>query len=97
MGAALAGLHRPSGEGTGIPVSTDRRLFDVIEVPFDDPAAIRVIAEGKTLPNAEAIVTNAVMRRGVESSYFTTRPSEAHEGRASMEVEGGHTSNQLSQ
>ena len=46
-------------------------LFDVIEV-FDDGTE-RVIAEGKTEPNAEAIVSMAVMRRGVDHSYFTTR------------------------
>lgn len=52
------------------------KLYDVIEVSFDDPDDVRVIAEGKTLENAEAIVGMAVMRRGVETSYFTTRPAE---------------------
>jgi hypothetical protein len=47
------------------------RLFDVIEV-FDDGSE-RVIAEGRTEDNAEAIVAMAVMRRGVEHSHFTTR------------------------
>lgn len=31
---------------------------------------VRVIAEGKTFLNAEAIVAMAVIRRGVEESFF---------------------------
>lgn len=54
----------------------ERSLVDVIEVSLSDPNEIRVIAERKTPDQAEAIVSMAVMRRGVEHSYFTTRPSE---------------------
>ena len=32
---------------------------------------VRLIAEGKTLRNAEAIVNMAVMRRGVETEFFS--------------------------
>lgn len=52
-------------------------LADVIEVSLDNPNDVkRVIAERKTPENAEAIVKMAVIRRGVETSYFTTRPSQ---------------------
>ena len=54
-------------------------LYDVIEVSFDSPDSVRVIAENKSKQNAEAIVSLAVMRRGVESSYFTIRPTEGTE------------------
>lgn len=49
--------------------------LDVIEVSIDHPDDVRIIAERKSPEEAEAIVMMAVMRRGVESSFFTTRPS----------------------
>lgn len=51
------------------------QLFDVIEVSDSDPNDVRLIAERKTERDAEAIIGMAVLRRGVEHSYFTTRPS----------------------
>lgn len=45
-------------------------LFDVIEIEHAIPNRIRVIDTDKTEENAEAIVKMAVMRRGVEHSFF---------------------------
>jgi len=50
-------------------------LLDVIEVEFKPPHKVRVIDTKKTEKNAEAIVEMAVMRRGVEHSFFTTVPA----------------------
>lgn len=44
--------------------------FDVIEVPFAQPHHVRVIASNKTAKDADAIERMAVMRRGVEDSFF---------------------------
>ena len=48
-------------------------LFDVIEIA--NPENVRVIAEGKTERNADAIVKMAVIRRGVEAHFFMTVPA----------------------
>ena len=50
-------------------------MLDVIEVQIKAPHTVRVIAEDKSEKNAEAIVEMAVMRRGVEHSFFTTAPT----------------------
>jgi hypothetical protein len=47
-------------------------LLDVIEVEFAAPHRVRRIATDKTPENAEATVKMAVMRRGVQSHFFTT-------------------------
>jgi hypothetical protein len=47
-------------------------LYDVIEVC--DDGTERTIAEDKDERNAEAIRDMAVIRRGVEHSFFTIRP-----------------------
>lgn len=44
-------------------------LYDVIAINIDT-RKVRLISQGKTLPNAEAIVKMAVMRRGVEEEFF---------------------------
>ena len=49
-------------------------LFDVIEKDFKGNR-VSVIAQEKTKENAEAIVEMAVIRRGVENTFFTTRPT----------------------
>ena len=49
-------------------------LFDVIEVDFETHK-VRVLETGKSERNAEAVVQMAVMRRGVERSFFTTAPA----------------------
>ena len=51
------------------------RLFDVIEVRFAKPRTVRLIDTRKTERNAEAIINMAVMRRGVETSFYTTVPA----------------------
>lgn len=50
-------------------------LLDVLEVQLAPPHKVRVIDTEKTERNAEAIVKMAVMRRGVECSFFTTAPA----------------------
>ena len=45
-------------------------MYDVIEVNLQDKT-VQVIAESKTLRNAEAIIDMAVIRRGVEDSFYT--------------------------
>ena len=49
-------------------------LYDVIAVSIDT-SKVRILAEKKTLPNAEAIVSMAVMRRGVDGEYYTEVPA----------------------
>lgn len=48
-------------------------LFDVVAVNLTTGAE-RTIATGKTEKNAEAIVSMAVTRRGVEVEFFKTVP-----------------------
>ncbi len=50
-------------------------LLDVVEVQIKAPHRIRVIERNKSEQNAEAIVKMAVMRRGVEDSFFMTKPA----------------------
>ena len=45
------------------------KLYDVVAVNLKT-SKIRLMAEKKTLRNAEAIVSMAVMRRGVEEEFF---------------------------
>ena len=62
------------------------KLFDVLAVNLNT-LTVRVIADNKTERNAEAIITMAVMRRGVEEEFFvetsagTYTPGEAWSGR----------------
>ena len=44
-------------------------LWDVVAVNVDS-RKVRMIAEGKSAKNAEAIVMMAVSRRGVEEEFF---------------------------
>lgn len=48
-------------------------LYDVVAVNIESKL-VRLIAEDKTLENAEAIVTMAVMRRGVDEEFFAEVP-----------------------
>jgi len=43
--------------------------YDVVAVNIET-RIVRVLATDKTLPNAEAIVKMAVMRRGVDEEFF---------------------------
>ena len=49
-------------------------LFDVISVGIET-GRIRVINPNLTAENAEAVEMMVVMRRGVDSEYFTTVPA----------------------
>lgn len=44
-------------------------MYDVVAVDMNSNT-VRLIAKGKTLANAEAIVAMAVMRRGIEEEFF---------------------------
>ena len=48
-------------------------LYDVVAVNIETDK-VRVIAERKTLPNAEAIVKMAVIRRGVIEEFYSEAP-----------------------
>lgn len=47
--------------------------YSVVEKEIAAPNAEKVIAENKSKDDAEAIVRMAVVRRGVEKSFFFTR------------------------
>lgn len=46
-------------------------MFDVLEVKVADGYPVRVIATNKDEKNAEAIVSMAVHRRGIDGQFFT--------------------------
>ncbi len=50
-------------------------LFDVIEVQIKPPHDERVMETGLTEENAEAYIKFAVIRRGVETSFYKKRPT----------------------
>lgn len=50
------------------------KLFDVVAVDLKT-YKVRFMAQGKTERNAEAVVTMAVMRRGVEDEFFVKVPA----------------------
>lgn len=50
-------------------------LYDVVAVNMDTRRVTALYAERKTLRNAEAIVTMAVMRRGVDEEFYAEVPS----------------------
>lgn len=49
-------------------------LFDVYEVEIRPPNNCRLMQAGLPKEDAEAFVKMAVMRRGVENHFYTTRP-----------------------
>jgi hypothetical protein len=51
------------------------QLYDVVGVQIGGKSTVRMMAEGKTIPNAEAIVKMAVMRRGVNDEFFCEVPA----------------------
>ena len=51
--------------------------FDVVEVTFGGKV-INVVAVEKTARSAEAIVDMAVLRRGVDRSFFASVPASTH-------------------
>lgn len=57
------------------------KLYDVIEVGMEKPHPVRIIDKGKTLKNADAIISMAVTRRGVEGHFFTSvKPGSYKDG-----------------
>ena len=50
------------------------QLYDVVQVNLES-GEIRLMGEGKTQRNAEAIEKMAIMRRGVEDQFFTLVPA----------------------
>jgi len=53
-------------------------LYDVVAVNLEtnkETNKVRFMAQGKTLPNAEAIVSMAVMRRGLDEEFFAEVPA----------------------
>ena len=48
-------------------------MFDVVAVNIKT-GIVRLMAQSKSQPNAEAIVKMAVMRRGVEDEFFADVP-----------------------
>ena len=51
------------------------QLFDVVEVQIKAPHEWRVMETRLTKENADAYIKMAVIRRGVEHSFYTTQPS----------------------
>jgi hypothetical protein len=49
------------------------KFFDVVEVNTST-LEVRVIARDKSEADAEAIIQMAVIRRGVEESFYTSAP-----------------------
>jgi hypothetical protein len=57
-----------------------QHMYDVVAVNIQT-GRVRLMAESKDHDNAEAIVTMAVMRRGVEEEFYSKVPAGAyHEG-----------------
>ena len=53
---------------------TKTELYDVLAVNIAT-LKVRLMAEKKTLPNAEAIVSMAVLRRGVDEEFYAEVPT----------------------
>lgn len=51
------------------------QLYDVVAVDMDTNKVASLFGEKKTLPNAEAIVKMAVMRRGVDGQFYAEVPA----------------------
>ena len=51
--------------------------YDVVAVKFSG-RTVRLIAEDKTLENAQAVVNMAVLRRGVEKEFYSEVPAGSY-------------------
>jgi hypothetical protein len=71
--ADLAGWNRNPALRTPIRAPDMPELFDVLAVNIETGKA-RVLAAGKTEAKADAIVSMAVLRRGVEDEFFKAVP-----------------------
>jgi hypothetical protein len=61
-------------------MTTEQQLYDVLAVNIENDT-VRFMAQSKTLPNAEAIVKMAVMRRGCDEELYVEVPAgEYQEG-----------------
>lgn len=56
-----------------MPDTSPEPLYNVVAINIATGEK-RLLAENKTLRNAEAIVAMAVMRRGVETECYATEP-----------------------
>lgn len=79
--AETAGEMRVIGDPSGIvsrgdAANSDR--FDVLAVSIRPPHTGRVMATDLLRRDAEAFVSMAVMRRGVETEFFTVVPAGTH-------------------
>lgn len=50
-------------------MTNNTKRFDVVSVHIES-LNVRVLTRDKTEPNAEALVQNAVLRRGVDTHFF---------------------------
>ena len=53
-------------------------LYDVLGVKMHGPSTVRVMGRNLTLPNAEAYIKFAVVRRGVEEEFFVETAAGAY-------------------
>lgn len=53
-------------------------MLDVLAVSLSGQPTVRIIAQNKSERSAEGIVEMAVIRRGVETEFFTTAPTGSH-------------------
>ena len=64
----------------GIRFSSDNgSKYDVVAIDLTTNE-VRLIEQGATLPNAEAIVAMAVMRRGCDEEFFAEVPAGKYVG-----------------
>jgi hypothetical protein len=56
-----------------MPSDSNTTLYDVVAINIRDGSE-RVLDRDKTESNAEAIIMMAIMRRGVETEFYTARP-----------------------
>ena len=63
------------------------KLFDVVAVDLVT-RRVRLMGEGKTLDNAEAVVKLAVMRRGVEDAFFVAVATQTYKEGDTWEGKG---------
>lgn len=60
----------PRAVSENAAVSEELDLYDVIEVPISSPRKVHIMARGLTEDNARAFRDIAVIRRGVEDSFY---------------------------
>lgn len=58
-------------------MTKETKMYDVVAVNMDTNK-VRFMEQNKTLPNAEAIVNMAVMRRGVDEEFYAPVIAGSH-------------------